>query len=332
MTDATNTAGRPAGGGAMRAVAIAAGAAATLAAVAGMNHLAARRAERRSPPQGRFVRVDGVRLHYRDLGPTGASDGGPPIVVIHGNGSLTDDFVTSGVAEMLAVHRRVILFDRPGYGYSERPSGRDWSAEAQAAMLGAAARRIGVGRAIVVGHSWGVLAALAWGLARPGDVAALVLISGYYYPSPRLDAVSLGVARLPVLGRVITDAVAPVQARIVGALGNRMIFAPRSPTRRYRRTMPFGLMVRPGQVAASADDGAHMPANAGRLAARYAELGMPITVIWGDGDKLVDQRQQSVRLVEAMPRARAVKLADLGHMLHHNLPGTITREIMSATQ
>jgi hypothetical protein len=42
--------------------------AATLAALALGNHLAARRAERRNPPRGAFMEVDGVRLHYSDRG------------------------------------------------------------------------------------------------------------------------------------------------------------------------------------------------------------------------------------------------------------------------
>ena len=39
-----------------------------LAALALGNHAAARRAERRHKPQGRFIEVDGVRLHYTDRG------------------------------------------------------------------------------------------------------------------------------------------------------------------------------------------------------------------------------------------------------------------------
>jgi hypothetical protein len=52
---------------------------AVLAALALGNHLAARRAERRHPPQGAFVEVVGVRLHYSDRGE------GSPVVLIHGN-------------------------------------------------------------------------------------------------------------------------------------------------------------------------------------------------------------------------------------------------------
>src|SRR5215218_1120966 len=83
--------------------AILAGAAA-LAALAVANHVAARRTERRHPPEGAFLMVDGVRLHYSDRGE------GSPVVLIHGNAVTGDDWNTSGVAEFLLRNHRVIIF------------------------------------------------------------------------------------------------------------------------------------------------------------------------------------------------------------------------------
>src|SRR5690349_6475887 len=84
--------------------------AAGLTALALVNHAAARRAERRHPPRGRLIKVDGVRLHYTDRGT------GQPVVLIHGNAVTGDDWDTSGVAELLLEGHRVIVFDRPGFG------------------------------------------------------------------------------------------------------------------------------------------------------------------------------------------------------------------------
>src|SRR3954453_3510758 len=100
-----------------------------LVLLAVLNHLAARQAERRNPPKGSFLEVDGVRLHYSDRGT------GRPIVLIHGNAVTGGDYNTSGVAERLVRSYRVIVFDRPGFGYSERPLGRLWIASAQADLL-----------------------------------------------------------------------------------------------------------------------------------------------------------------------------------------------------
>ena len=105
-----------------RASAIFAATAASLAAMTAYNIYRARKAEREHPPTGRFVTVDGVRLHYIEKGE------GPPVVLLHGNVVTAEDFRTSGVLELLARRHRVIAFDRPGFGYSDRPHGSAWSA------------------------------------------------------------------------------------------------------------------------------------------------------------------------------------------------------------
>ena len=74
-------------------------------------------AERRNPPIGTFIVCDGVRLHYVDCGDSTA----PCVVLFHGNGSMIQDFTISGLVDLLARRNRVLCFDRPGFGYSQRP-------------------------------------------------------------------------------------------------------------------------------------------------------------------------------------------------------------------
>ena len=93
------------------------------------------------------MEVDGVRLHYSDRGE------GSPVVLIHGNMVTGDDYNTSGVAEILQAGHRVIIFDRPGFGHSQRPRGRIWTANKQADLLHKALQQLGVVRPVVVGHS-----------------------------------------------------------------------------------------------------------------------------------------------------------------------------------
>ena len=77
-----------------------------LAASAILNRVLAKKAERRNPPMGRFITVDGVRLHYVERG-TGSS-----LVLLHGNGSMIQDFESSGLIDLAAKKYRVIAFDR----------------------------------------------------------------------------------------------------------------------------------------------------------------------------------------------------------------------------
>ena len=115
-------------------------AAATLAAMMAHNIYRARKAEGEHPPAGQFATVDGVRLHYIERGE------GPPVVLLHGNMVTAEDFDTSGVFDLVAKRHRVIAFDRPGFGYSDRPHGSAWSAGTQADLLRDAFAIIGINR------------------------------------------------------------------------------------------------------------------------------------------------------------------------------------------
>jgi pimeloyl-ACP methyl ester carboxylesterase len=85
-----------------------------VAATAIANRHFAGKAQRDNPPRGRFIDVNGVRLHYVDRG------NGRPLVLFHGNGSMIQDFESSGLIDLAAANYRVIVFDRPGFGHSLR--------------------------------------------------------------------------------------------------------------------------------------------------------------------------------------------------------------------
>lgn len=135
-----------------------AGMVAALTVFALVNRLIAKKAERDNPPRGKFVEVDGVRLHYIERGQ------GEPLVLLHGNGSMIQDFVSSGLLDKAAHKYRVIAFDRPGFGYSERPRLTIWTPGVQADLMGKALGQIGISQAIVLGHSWGTSVAIALAL------------------------------------------------------------------------------------------------------------------------------------------------------------------------
>src|SRR5450755_1455970 len=148
-----------------------------LTAIALVNRHLAKKAERDNPAAGRFLDVNGVRLHYVERG------SGEPLVLLHGNGSMIEDFESSGLIDLAAKNYRVIVFDRPGFGHSDRPRNVVWTPDAQAELIERALAQIGVSNAVVLGHSWGASVAVALALKFPELVSSLVLASGYYYPT-----------------------------------------------------------------------------------------------------------------------------------------------------
>jgi pimeloyl-ACP methyl ester carboxylesterase len=274
----------------------------------------ARRAERAHPPEGRFVTVDGVRLHYVEKGR------GPGVLLLHGNGATVADLRISGLIDRLAERHRVVAIERPGFGYSERPRDRLWTPQAQARLLRRAAERLGLERPVVVGHSFGTLVALALALDAPGWVRGLVLLGGYYVPAPRLDVPLFAPPAVPVLGDVLRYTVSPLLGRLLAPRLIRRMFEPRPVTARFRIEFPLDLALRPSQLRASAGDAALMVPAAAALQARYGEIRIPTAILAGQGDRIVDPLQQSAALHRAIPGSTFRLIPTLGHMLHHFVP------------
>jgi pimeloyl-ACP methyl ester carboxylesterase len=270
---------------------------AAVAALALGNHLVARRTERRHPPQGAFLEVDGVQLHYSDRGK------GRPIVLIHGNAVSGDDWNTSGVVELLLRSHRVIIFDRPGFGYSERPRGHLWTAAQQAELLHNALRQLGVERPIVVGHSWGTIVALALAERHQADVAGLVLLSGYYFWTLRPDAPLVLPGALPVLGDVLCYTVLPLLGWLQIPLLKWAMFSPARVPARFQVEYSPAMALRPSQIRATLVEGALMIPGAVALRRGYKDLGLPVIIIAGDGDKVVFKRRSEQHCGTAYPAA-----------------------------
>jgi pimeloyl-ACP methyl ester carboxylesterase len=295
-----------------------------LAALAYLNHRMAAEAERRNPPAGRFVVVDGVRLHYVERGV------GPALVLLHGNGAMIQDFAASGLIDAAAASHRVIAFDRPGFGHSDRPRGRIWTADAQAALIAAALRELGVERATVLGHSWGCAVALALALRSPDLVGGLVLASGYHFPSPRVDAVALSGPAIPLIGDVMRYTLSPLLARLLKPRIERKLFAPAPVARSFEDGFPFEMAVRPSQIRAAAAESGLLIPQAAMAAKRYRELRMPVVIVAGDGDRIVDTEDQSARLHALLPGSILHRVEGAGHMIHHTALDAVLEAIAEA--
>ena len=292
-----------------------------MAAMAAAVQYKTRQVEHDHPPNGKFINVDGVRLHYLEKGE------GEPLVLIHGNGTLAEDFVISTVFDQAAKNYRVIVFDRPGYGYSERPSSQTWNATAQAQLLHKALAQLEIERPIIVGHSWGTLVALSMALEQPSQVRSLVLLSGYYYPMPRLDVAFAAPMAIPFIGHLIRYTVSPLVGRMLWPLAVRKLFLPADQPTRFKARFPVWMALRPSQLRANAGDGVLMIPEAARLAHRYHELRLPIVIVAGSGDLLALPKLHSERLHQEITHSKLILLQGDGHMIHQLAPEEVVKAI-----
>ena len=289
-------------------------AAATSAAV---NSLLAAKAENDNPPIGKFVEVDGVRLHYVELG------SGEPVVFLHGNGSMIQDFASSGVLDLAAKSYRVFAFDRPGFGCSDRPNDRVWTPAAQAKLFHMAFAQLRIERPVVVGHSWGTLVALRLAVDYPSDVSRLVLLSGYYFPTMRLDTWMSAPGAMPVLGTIIQHTISPIIARLASKSAIKNMFNPRQVSEEFTASYSKEMAARPSQLEAVASETAMMPSAVETIVDHYSTVMVPVRIFAGDQDNVVDTDAQSARLQSCLTNSQLHVEEGVGHMIHHAIPEKI---------
>lgn len=286
-------------------------------------------AEQAFPPHGQLLDIDGRQVHAVVAGQ------GPDLVLIHGAGGNAREF-TFSFMEQLTARYRVIAFDRPGLGYTDRVSdsyGATFTAGAespaeQAALLQAAAAQLGAQKPIVLGHSYGGSVALAWALNHPDHAAGVVNLAGPSHPWPG----TLG-AYYRVNGSVIGGALVPP---IISAFASQQqvrdtiagIFAPQPVPEGYIAHIGAPLTMRPSSFRANTRQVNTLRPHVVEMSARYAaEFAMPLEIIHGDRDTTVPLAIHSIPLSEAVAHARLTVLEGVGHMPHHAAPEVVISAI-----
>jgi len=256
----------------------------------------AARAERDFPPEGRFFEVEGQRLHVVDRG------SGAAIVLLHGAFGGSQDWTATGILDELARTHRVLAFDRPGHGWSERASTAAQSPMEQARVLRAACHAMGVERPLLVGFSWGGSLVLAWALAWPDEIAGVLTVNGVAYPWPGATNTSYVLAGLPIVGPLLAfTAAAPLGALTADASVERA-FAPASVPSSFAYS-PIALALRPRQFLAETADLRILKPAVAIQATRYAEISVPISILAGRGDRVAHWDWHSQRLQRAVSQA-----------------------------
>jgi pimeloyl-ACP methyl ester carboxylesterase len=266
-----------------------------------------------APWTSRILTVDGRAVHVDIRGD------GPAIILLHGaSGNLRD--MTFDLARRLERSYRVISFDRPGLGRSDPLHDRGESPREQARHLARAAEQLGVGKAVIVGHSYGGAVALAWALEAPDQAAAVVSLAGVAMPWPG----GLGFWYDFASNRLVGRFVLPVLARLVpdryvhNAIRN--VFLPDAPPEDYADHIGIDLALDPRIQHTNAAQVARLRPHVVEMSAEYDGLDLPVELLHGTLDDTVPARIHSTPLSKIAPNANLTLLPDTGHMPHHAEP------------
>ncbi|MFB4161355.1 alpha/beta fold hydrolase [Geomicrobium sp. JSM 1781026] len=274
-----------------------------------------KKSEKRNPPKGRFVDVDGVKLHYLRQGK------GQPVVLLHGGVTSCEDF-TEVLYYLSNKEYDCISFDRPGYGHSDRPK-KAMSADKQAELIHKALYEIGIVEpVIIVGHSWSGTLTLSYARQFPKDVANIVTLGAAMYkegyPAERGDLLSK-LIMTPLVGTVLMNTLlaTPVAKR----MGKQTVvetFKPEVAPSGYEQRL-LDSWGRPKQFRANREDVLLFPECAYANSHHYCKITTPITIIVGDSDPF-NTVQMANRLFKETEYSNLFILENVGHMIPQKHP------------
>lgn len=293
--------------------------------LAGLTRFGSWRIERRHPPVGSFAEIGGTRIHYVHV-PASEGVDLPPVVLIHGaSANLNDQMVP--LRPLLEGRAELLFLDRPGHGWSERGEGND-TPDGQAATIAALMDRLGIGRAIVVGHSFGGAVAAAFALGHPERTGGLVFVSAATHPWPGADTSwYYSLAARPWLGRLFVETIANPAGSSRMAAATECVFAPNRVPDAYLEAAAIPLVLRPQAFRSNAIDVEGLYRHVVAAAPRYPDIAAPTVIISGDRDTVVYEELHSVGLARDLPGAELVWVRNLGHKPDWHAPELVVAAI-----
>lgn len=258
-----------------------------------------------------FVEVDGATVHYQEFGEAH----NPTVILIHGY--TASAYVWHLAAPLLARENfRVVAVDLLGFGYSEKPAAFDYSIASQARMISRFMNRLGIGRACVVGSSYGGAVAATVALDYAERVEKLVLVDAVINDDVKNSPI-LKLASVPVLGEIASpflldskrffrrrmrSTIAPENHHLITRERVESVARPLHAADAHRSVL---------QTARAWD--------ANRIEQDAQLITQPTLIIWGEGDGVIPLADGE-KLHDAILHSRLVVFKNCGHVPQEEAP------------
>jgi len=252
-----------------------------------------------------FVNVDGARVHYQEFGDPSK----PSVILIHGYTASV--YVWKTTAPMLAdAGFHVIAIDMLGFGYSDKPSWFDYAIQSQARIIARFMNRLGIGRATIIGSSYGGAVASTIALDYPERVDKLVLVDAVCNDGAKNHPI-LRLVRRRGLGEVLTPFLADSRLFLRQRMNGTIAKANHHLITKDRiESVRRPLSSREGHHSLLATSRAW---DANRIEQDAHLINAPTLIIWGDQDGVIPIKN-GYKLHQEILNSRFVILNDCGHV------------------
>ena len=207
--------------------------------------------------------------------------------------------------------------DRPGSGYSTRPPSPPATIAEQAHTISRFIDALGLKRPLIVGHSLGGAIALSLAVNHPEQVAGLALLAPVTHKPEKYagDISRAGSFRSPFVRSLVAWTLA-----IPLSIMNRDIvlgaaFGPQPAPRDYATKAGGMSELAAGELHQRVPRSYRVPSTRGDPTARYGDIKVPVGVLYGTGDRILDPTAHQAALTAKLPDAECELIEGAGHMI-----------------
>lgn len=285
-------------------------------------NLIAGRLPKRPPAGGGGVTTKHGELHYLETVGSETDGEALPIVFIHGMPGLANEFdpVRTAIG-----NRHMIAFDRTGYAWSK---GKPLPFTEQLDAIVEASTTLGIERAVVVGHSFGGLAALGLAIRHPDFVDRMLLLApaagGTRIGEPRMrQARMIQFFELPVIRQIADLVFLRLLRRTASRRGAAASYG-ENPETEKQRYLAESVLARHNSIAALANDRLIFNDAERLVSGNLQRITVPSVIVHGERDETVPLRNGK-RLADALPNSSLIVVDG-----DHQLPSKNTAEVVAA--
>jgi len=255
--------------------------------------------QRHCLPDSRFIHLDGMDVHYRDVGE------GPVLLCIHGIFSSLHNWLEW--SEQLSDRYRVISIDMPNFGITG-PHPKGVKKHLYSDFLNTFTDALNIQECAIAGNSLGGWMSYEFANRYPDKVKQLILIdsAGFFFIPP-LTLIGMG---LPLTGWPMSQS--PLPRQLVHTLVKGTYARPERLTdtilNRY-----FDLMRRPGNRLAGSRIVAYIRNHIGFDTSYLHTLKQPTLILWGKQDQWIPLAHAQ-KFADRIPNSECILYDDCGHL------------------
>jgi 4,5:9,10-diseco-3-hydroxy-5,9,17-trioxoandrosta-1(10),2-diene-4-oate hydrolase len=257
----------------------------------------------------------GLRTHFIEIPATSAA--GKTVVFVHGSGPGASGWSNfqANLQPFADAGHRVVVFDLPGYGETDKPTDAIYSLDYFVDHLRDLLDHLEIDQAILVGNSLGGAISLGLTLAHPGRVEKLILMA-----TGGIEEREAYFAMSGIQAMVAYPMGSPAFTRqVLGSLLQRLVYDNRLVTEQLISQRWHILQQQNPQVLATMQ----IP----NLTDRLKEISCPVLAFWGREDEFCPI-SGALTLQTECQHIKVITLSQCGHWVMVEHPEMFNREAL----